>query len=128
MHRSIAAAGAMDMSDRRAWLPVDEMNGLFAQPVIAKWQGGHSKSRACLTQFGEKLIQRHDVPVERSNDVNRDLLQDNRTQCAPAVEGTRVIPTPSIWLAVRFPSRVENGPPELRQPPDPKNLHHLGAR
>ena len=46
-HQSMAAAArAMRMSYRRAWLLVDEMNKLFAQPVVAKWQGGRSKGGA----------------------------------------------------------------------------------
>jgi molybdate transport system regulatory protein len=76
-HQSIAAAArAMDMSYRRAWLLVDELNKLFAQPVVAKWQGGRSKGGASLTKFGEQLVERYDVLVERSNDVNRELLAE----------------------------------------------------
>ena len=51
-----AAARAMGMSYRRAWLLVDEMNKLFAEPLVAKWQGGKSRGGASLTPFGEKLV------------------------------------------------------------------------
>jgi molybdate transport system regulatory protein len=75
-HQSIAAAArAMDMSYRRAWLLVDELNGLFAQPVVAKWQGGKSKGGASLTKFGEQLVKTYLDMVERSNAANRQLLR-----------------------------------------------------
>jgi molybdate transport system regulatory protein len=75
--RSIsAAARAMGMSYRRAWLLVDEMNKLFAEPVVAKWQGGKSQGGASLTAFGVKLVDSFVVLRERSNDVNRELLSE----------------------------------------------------
>ena len=69
-----AAARSMSMSYRRAWLLVDEMNGLFEQPVVAKWHGGRSKGGASLTDFGQKLIDDYALLVERSNDGNADSL------------------------------------------------------
>lgn len=76
-HRSMAAAArAMHMSYRRAWLLVDELNGLFAQPVVAKWQGGKSQGGASLTEFGERLVEAYDSMVERSNRINRKLLDE----------------------------------------------------
>jgi molybdate transport system regulatory protein len=71
-----AAARAMDMSYRRAWLLVDELNKLFDQPVVAKWQGGKSKGGASLTKFGETLIASYDELVQRANEANRDLLAE----------------------------------------------------
>jgi molybdate transport system regulatory protein len=76
-HQSIAAAArAMDMSYRRAWLLVDELNGLFAQPVVAKWQGGKSKGGASLTKFGEKLVASYDELIDRASEANRELLSE----------------------------------------------------
>jgi molybdate transport system regulatory protein len=76
-HQSMAAAArAMGMSYRRAWLLVDEMNKLFAQPVVAKWQGGKSKGGASLTTFGEKLVASYDVLRRKANDANRKLLDE----------------------------------------------------
>lgn len=58
-HGSISAAGAaMDMSYRRAWLLVDELNGMFREPVVAKAQGGKQGGGATLTPFGEELLAR----------------------------------------------------------------------
>ena len=71
-----AAARSMDMSYRRAWLLVDEMNKLFDRPVVAKWQGGKSRGGASLTRFGEKLVESFDELVGQANDVNRTLLDE----------------------------------------------------
>ena len=54
---SISAGGrAMDMSYRRAWLLVDEMNRLFKTPVVESQRGGKQGGGAVLTPFGEALI------------------------------------------------------------------------
>jgi molybdate transport system regulatory protein len=56
---SISAAGrAMDMSYRRAWLLVSEMNAMFAQPVVDSQRGGKQGGGAVVTDFGETLLQR----------------------------------------------------------------------
>lgn len=42
-HQSIsAAARARNMSYRRAWLLIEELNATFARPVVATWTGGRS--------------------------------------------------------------------------------------
>ena len=76
-HESIAAAArAMNMSYRRAWLLIDEMNKLFEEPVVAKWQGGKSKGGASLTEFGQNLLEKYSALVEKSNEVNRETLDE----------------------------------------------------
>ena len=71
-----AAARAMNMSYRRAWLLIDEMNKLFEEPVVAKWQGGKSKGGASLTELGRRLLEQYTMLVDRSNDVNREILDE----------------------------------------------------
>ena len=51
-----AAAVAMKMSYRRAWLLVDELNKLLNEPVVATAQGGAMGGGATLTPVGEKTI------------------------------------------------------------------------
>jgi len=70
-----AAARAMGMSYRRAWLLVEELNGLFPEPVVAKWQGGRSKGGASLTERGKTLVERYAVLVDTANTANRELLE-----------------------------------------------------
>lgn len=57
---SIAAAGrAMQMSYRRAWLLVEEMNQMFKTPVIEPQAGGAKGGGARLTPLGREVIQRY---------------------------------------------------------------------
>jgi molybdate transport system regulatory protein len=54
---SISAAGrAMDMSYRRAWLLVDQLNRMFDEPSVVPQRGGQKGGGARLTPFGEALL------------------------------------------------------------------------
>lgn len=54
-----AAARAMGMSYRRAWLLVDEVNRLFNQPAVTGQHGGNGGGGAQLTPFGQQLVSRY---------------------------------------------------------------------
>ena len=57
---SISAAGrAMEMSYRRAWNLVDELNGMFRQPLVAAKPGGSNGGGATVTEFGSDVIRRY---------------------------------------------------------------------
>jgi len=76
-HRSIsAAARAMNMSYRRAWLLVQDLNEVFAEPIVAKWLGGTSRGGAKLTAAGERLVASYETVVQRSAEANRALLNE----------------------------------------------------
>jgi molybdate transport system regulatory protein len=53
-----AAAARMNMSYRRAWLLVDEMNSMFGEAVVATRHGGAKGGGAFLTEFGSALLAR----------------------------------------------------------------------
>jgi molybdate transport system regulatory protein len=56
-HGSISAAGrAMNMSYRRAWLLVDDLNSYFRAPVVATRLGGAGGGKADLTPLGRSVI------------------------------------------------------------------------
>ncbi len=62
---AVAAAGSiagaarrLDMSYRRAWLLIDEVNRQFAAPVVESRPGGKSGGGASLTGFGRELVDR----------------------------------------------------------------------
>jgi len=56
-HGSISgAARAMDMSYRRAWLLLAEVNGMFSTPAVATRLGGKGGGTATLTPFGRGLV------------------------------------------------------------------------
>jgi molybdate transport system regulatory protein len=51
-----AAARAMGMSYRRAWLLIEETNGLFAEPLVESSTGGAGGGGARLTALGREVI------------------------------------------------------------------------
>ena len=54
---SISAAGrAHQMSYRRAWLLVDELNQLFTEPVVSAHHGGAKGGGAALTDQGRRIV------------------------------------------------------------------------
>ncbi len=54
---SISAAGRVHaMSYRRAWLLVDELNQLFAAPLVAAHHGGAKGGGAQLTGEGRRIV------------------------------------------------------------------------
>ena len=61
-HGSIsAAARAMGMSYRRAWLLVETMNRSFKQPLVSTLAGGKQGGGTQLTATGELILQRYRV-------------------------------------------------------------------
>jgi len=54
-----AAARAMSMDYKRAWLLMDSLNRAFAIPVIERVTGGSGGGGAVLTPFGEDLLVRY---------------------------------------------------------------------
>jgi len=87
---SISAAGrAMDMSYRRAWLLVSDMNRMFKQPVVESQRGGQKGGGAALTPFGEELLacfRRMEATVRTTLASELAWLEDNRS---PADNGQR---------------------------------------
>jgi molybdate transport system regulatory protein len=54
---SISAAGRVhQMSYRRAWLLVEELNKMFAEPLVTARPGGAKGGGAALTLAGDQLI------------------------------------------------------------------------
>jgi molybdate transport system regulatory protein len=59
-HGSISAAGrAMDMSYKRAWDLVDEINRICGRAAVEPQAGGKNGGGAMLTQFGATLVARY---------------------------------------------------------------------
>ncbi len=71
---SISAAGrTMEMSYKRAWDLVDELNRICGQPVVERQTGGKNGGGALLTAFGLSL-------VERYRDIERAATMAARKQ------------------------------------------------
>lgn len=59
-HGSISAAGrALDMSYRRAWELIEDLNRTFGRPVVRAQSGGKKGGGAMLTPLGHALIARY---------------------------------------------------------------------
>ena len=54
-----AAARAMGMSYKRAWLLLDSLNVAFKPTVVTTAQGGPGGGGARLTDFGHELLERY---------------------------------------------------------------------
>ncbi len=61
-----AAARAMGMSYKRAWLLLDSMNQAFTKPVVKAAPGGAGGGGALLTPFGAELLERYQRIYERA--------------------------------------------------------------
>ncbi|NPU11111.1 LysR family transcriptional regulator [Bradyrhizobium sp. 83012] len=74
-HGSISAAGrAMEMSYKRAWDLVDEINRVCRQPAVARQTGGRNGGGAALTAFGEQLVERYRrIERDAASAVKKDL-------------------------------------------------------
>jgi molybdate transport system regulatory protein len=72
---SISAAGrSMNMSYRRAWLLIDELNHLFKHPVVRTRLGGTTGGGAELTAFGKRLVRHYrDMESEAQSAVRGHL-------------------------------------------------------
>jgi len=73
---SISAAGrAMDMSYKRAWDLVDEINRICRHAAVERQTGGKNGGGAILTPFGVSLVARY-RKIERAaaNAVRKDLV------------------------------------------------------
>lgn len=75
-----AAARAMPMSYRRAWLLVDALNTTFADKLVATKGGGRGGGAASLTPLGEAVIARYrDIEQRATRAVQRDVAALERT-------------------------------------------------
>jgi molybdate transport system regulatory protein len=67
-HRSIAAAArAMGMSYRRAWLLLEEIAASCGAPVVETFAGGKARGGASLTPLAERLVDLFDRIVAEAN-------------------------------------------------------------
>ena len=78
---SISAAGrAMDMSYKRAWDLVDEINRICRQAAVERQTGGKNGGGAVLTAFGTSLVTRYRKIERDAASAVRKELQALRTE------------------------------------------------
>lgn len=77
-----AAAREMEMSYRRAWLLIDELNAIFAAPMVETATGGPGGGGAVLTALGASLVETY-----RAIEADSTALAVKRlTSFAPAAK------------------------------------------
>lgn len=88
-HGSIsAAARAMGMSYRRAWLLVETMNRSFRQPLVSTLAGGKHGGGTQLTEIGEQVLQRYRALRARAiAAIEADCAALAELLAEPAAEG-----------------------------------------
>jgi molybdate transport system regulatory protein len=67
-----AAAKSLDMSYRRAWLLLDELNHSLAQPAVDSAKGGLQGGGSSLTEAGRQLIAVYRRIEKRAEGACRD--------------------------------------------------------
>lgn len=74
---SISQAGRLlDMSYRRAWLLIADMNRSFSEPVVTAQPGGSQGGGAVLTPFGESVIEKYRLIESRAMAAAKPQLHD----------------------------------------------------
>lgn len=68
------AAEAMEISYRRAWVFMQQVNAAFDEPAIATPEHGHGGAAARLTDFGRELIAKFRELEETTNEDGREFL------------------------------------------------------
>lgn len=83
-HGSITAAGkAMGLSYRRAWLMVDEMNKLFASPLVDAKKGGSGGGKTRITETGHKVIALYRTMQQKTTSAATCELDELETLVRP---------------------------------------------
>jgi molybdate transport system regulatory protein len=86
---SISGAGRkLNMSYRRAWLLVDEMNTCFREPVVVAHPGGAKGGGAEVTELGREALRRYRALQDLAwGAVRHHLGEFQRLLGAPAAAG-----------------------------------------
>ncbi|HEU5293927.1 MAG TPA: LysR family transcriptional regulator [Burkholderiaceae bacterium] len=71
-----AAAKSLDMSYRRAWLLLDELNRSLAQPAVDSAKGGLQGGGSSLTEAGRQLITLYRRIEKRAEAACRDDIAE----------------------------------------------------
>jgi molybdate transport system regulatory protein len=65
----------MNMSYKRAWDLVDEINRICKRSVVKRWEGGKGGGGAMLTPFGTSLVARYrKIECLVLKEVRKDLV------------------------------------------------------
>lgn len=74
-HSISAAARALGMTYKRAWLLIDSLDQGFGRPVVETATGGKGGGGAMLTPLGRQLVERYAALEARLNASAQDELE-----------------------------------------------------
>jgi molybdate transport system regulatory protein len=101
-----AAARAMEMSYRRAWLLVENMNTMFRAPVLTPAVGGMQGGGAALTRLGREIIARfRRMEATTRKAIAGDLAALKARAKSGAGSRGRTMPPPRLSRAARDRTR-----------------------
>lgn len=82
-----AAARAMGMSYRRAWLLIEASNAAFVEPLVSTSTGGSGGGGAHLTEFGASILARYRAMEQKAaTALAEDFAEFSRFMRAPTDE------------------------------------------
>lgn len=85
---SIAAAGRrMGMSYKRAWMLVEQLNAMFAEPLVESSRGGASGGGARLTEGGEAVLDLYRAMEAKARDAGAQEIAGLRALLREAPGG-----------------------------------------
>ncbi len=90
-----AAARAMGMSYRRAWLLVDSLNRMFREPVVVSRTGGAEGGGACLTPFGREIVRLYREMENEAGCLLGSRLRALESRLAPAAASQAALSGPA---------------------------------
>lgn len=91
---SISQGGrALDMSYRRAWLLVDDLNHCFRESVVTAQPGGAQGGGAALTPFGKALIAKYRAIESQASAAARSQLLELETSLRARPRSRKVMKT-----------------------------------
>lgn len=85
---SIAAAGRrMDMSYKRAWMLVEEMNAAFREPLILSSRGGAGGGGAQVTEAGLRVLHLYHDIVAAAQSAASARIKELEAMLRPSGDG-----------------------------------------
>lgn len=110
-----AAARSMDMSYRRAWLLIDDLNRIFREPVVSAAVGGKHGGGSELTAFGVTLIEQYRAIEQEAYAATVARIDALRDALKPAAEAAAAEAEVGVVAEAGGAAEAFSGDPALTQ-------------
>lgn len=91
-----AAAKAMNINYRRAWMLLETLQKCFDQPLVISERGGAAQGGTTLTTLGQELIDRyttHTAALDRAAQPFLDWVVDNKSTDSKSSDAKQTHPS-----------------------------------